>query len=337
VPAYTTHTLFSHMALLALQEARHPLAAIAARHAGLFRVAGIAGADIQCMPYHVCTACDAAYRHRQQTTRCLVCGNEALQEFSFAVADGRRLTRADVERDYYRNTHLVLGRRGPGGYGVSPNVPAGPAEQPFPNQVVRHLANMFRDAEKVAGSQRENFLAFTLGWFSHVVSDALFKGLYPHAARVKFFGHQYHMAMLPAVETLTMTDINYDFGVHWPSWHDELLRDEPDGGALRHLALGNEQGTYDRSYWTEEFGKPDPAIGRVMDAVRALNRTWFHRLYLTPDYSAASPQLEKRKLSERADWTFEGRDLGQVRGYAINSGWYTTFIKGVDIYLRIVT
>lgn len=325
------------MALLALLEARHPLAAIAARHAPWFRVAGIAGADVQCMPYQICGACDAPYRHAQKANRCLVCGHDALQEFSFTVADGRRLTRAQIERDYYRNTHLVLGRRTQGGYGVDPGTPVGPAEQPFPSQVVCHLANMFRDAAKIGGAQRDSFLAFTLGWFSHVVSDALFKGVYPHAARVQFFGHQYHMAMLPAVEMLTMTDISYDFGVHWPSWHEELLRDQSDGGALRHLTMGNEPDAYDRVYWTSEFGLPDPAIGRVMNAVPPLNRTWFHRMYLTPDYSAPSPGLDKRKFSDRADWTFEGRDPGQVRAYAINSGWYGTFIKGVDIYLRIVT
>jgi hypothetical protein len=145
------------------------------------------------------------------------------------------------------------------------------------------------------------------------------------------------MAMLPAVETLTMTDISYDFGVHWPSWHDELLRDLNDGGALRHLAMGDGPESYDPNYWTDEFGKPDPAIGSVMDAVRHLNRVWFHRMYLTPDYSAASPRLDKRKLSERADGMFERLNLGQVRAYAINSGWYNTFIKGVDVYLRVVT
>jgi hypothetical protein len=143
------------------------------------------------------------------------------------------------------------------------------------------------------------------------------------------------MRMLPAVETLTMTDIAYDFGVHWPSWHDELLHDEGDGGALRHLTLGNDKELYDGAYWTREFGSPDPAIGRVMDAVRPLNRNWFYRMYLTPDYSGASPQLDKRKLAERAKWTFERLDLGQVRAYAISSGWYETFIKGVDIYLRV--
>src|SRR5688572_30692342 len=118
------------MALLALQEARHPLAPIAARHSAMFRVAGIAGADIQCMPYHICGACDAPYRHAQKSKMCLVCGKEALQEFSFTTADGRRLTRPDIERDHYRNTHLVLGRRMAAGYGVDPKATAGPAEQP---------------------------------------------------------------------------------------------------------------------------------------------------------------------------------------------------------------
>jgi hypothetical protein len=326
------------MALLALSDAQHPLAGVAHQHEAMFRVAGIAGCDIQCMPYHVCKECDAPYRHDQrESRRCLVCGNHALERFSFRVSDGRRLTRVDVERDYYRNTHLVLGRRAPAGYGVDPKAGSGPPEQPFPQQVVRHLANVLRDAEKIPPrKQRTNFLAFTLGWFSHVVSDAMFKGVYPQSVRVRFFGHQYNMAMLPAAETLTMTDLAYDFGVHWPTWHRQLLNDESDGGALRHLAMGNDASRYDRAYWTIDFGKPDAAIGRVIDALRPLNRTWFHRMYLTPDYTAPSPRLDQRKLGARADWTFSGRDLGQVRAYAIATGWYETFIKGIDIYLRIV-
>ena len=134
MPAYPTHTLFSHMALLALQDARHPLAGAAHEHAGLFRVAGIAGCDIQCMPYQLCRNCQAPYRHNQKEKRtCLVCGKESLDDFSFAVRSGRRLRRVDVERDYYRHTHLVLGRYA--GYGVDPKTPSGPPEQPFPEQV----------------------------------------------------------------------------------------------------------------------------------------------------------------------------------------------------------
>jgi hypothetical protein len=326
------------MALLALSDARHPFAAIAYQHAAMFRVAGIAGCDIQCMPYQVCRNCKAPYRHNQRESRkCLVCGKETLEQFQFKVSDGRRLTRVDIERDYYRNTHLVLGRRSAGGYGVDPEVGSGSVEQPFPDQVVRHLANMFRDAEKIGGARRDNFLAFTLGWFSHVVSDALFKGVYPQSVRVNFFGHQYNMAMLPAAESLTMTDMSYDFGVHWPRWREELRDDEADGGALRHLTMGNAATAYDAKHWTAEFGKPDPAIGRVMDAVRPLNRKWFYEMYFTPDYSAATPRLEGRKFTDRAEWKFNDRALGQVRSYAISTGWYNTFITGVDIYMRIVT
>ncbi|HKQ39949.1 MAG TPA: hypothetical protein VJ063_17860 [Verrucomicrobiae bacterium] len=325
------------MALLALQEAQHPFAGIAQQHAGMFRVAGIAGCDIQCMPYQICRHCDAPYRHNQgESKKCLLCAKDALETFRFSVRDGRSLTRVDVERDYYRNTHLVLGRSA-GAYGVNPKEPSGSADQPFPRQVVQHLANMLRDSNTVPPRKlRSNFLAFTLGWFSHVVSDALFKGVYPQSARVGFYGHQYNMAMLPAAETLTMTDIAYDFGVHWPTWHDELLQDKTDGGALRHLAMGNEARFYDNKYWTTEFGRPDPRIGNVIDAVRPINRQWFHRMYLTPDYSAPSPRLDRRKLDERADWTFHGSDLGQVRAYAIGTGWYQTFIKGIDVYIRIV-
>ena len=325
------------MALLALQEVRHPLAQAAQKHAALFRIAGIAGCDIQCMPYQVCRKCDAPYRHNQKQNRtCLVCGKAALEDFSFAVANGRRLTRTEVERDYYRHTHLVLGRYT--GYGVRPDPPSGPPEQPFPDQVVRHLANMLRDAPKVAGAKRqiEHYYAFTLGWFSHVVSDAFFKGVYPQTVRVKFFGHQYHMAMLPAAEALTMTDISHDFGVHWPAWHKELLDRHQDGGALRHLTMGDSADTYDPAYWTPEFGKPDPATGAVMDAVQRINASWFHRMYLNPDYTSPTPALDIRRPADRAGWTFNGNDLGQVRRYAIHSGWYDTFIKGVDVYLRVV-
>lgn len=338
MPAYPTHTLFSHMALLALADAGHPLARVAQHHQGMFRIAGIAGCDIQCMPYQVCQNCEAPYRHNQQENRkCLVCGKNALKNFFVALEDERQIGRVEIERNLYRNTHLVLGRR-PRPYGVDPKIPAGPAEQPFPEQVVRHLTNVLRDAEKIAGPRNEisNYLAFTLGWFSHVVSDAIFKGVYPHSVRIQFFGHQYNMEMLPAAETLTMTDISNDFGVHWPTWHSELLNDEPDGGALRHLAMGNEPEHYNQDYWTPEFGQPDPAIGRVLDAVRPVNRTWFHRMYLTPDYSAPTPALDRRKIAERAEWKFNDLNLGELRRYAIGTGWYQAFTKGIDIYVRIV-
>src|SRR5687768_5861426 len=109
MPAYPTHTFFSHLALQALIDERHPLAMAAERHAALFRIAGIAGCDIQCMPYQVCDHCDAPYRHDQKQNRtCLACKRAALKDFSFKVSDGRRLTRRDVERDLYANTHLVL-------------------------------------------------------------------------------------------------------------------------------------------------------------------------------------------------------------------------------------
>lgn len=320
-------------------DARHPLAGAAAHHEALFRIAGIAGCDIQCMPYQICSHCGAPYRHDQKESRtCLVCKRETLKDFSFKVSDGRRLMRVDVERDLYANTHLVL-RRKYLGYGVPPNTPPGPAEQPFPPQVIRHLANTLRDAKKIGErNQSENYLAFTLGWFSHVVCDAIFKGVYPHAAKVNFFGEQYGMKMLPAAETLTMTDISHDFGVHWPTWHRQLEKAEPDGGALRHLALGDPADRYDASHWTPEFGKPNPAIGHVIDAVQPLNRKWFREMYVQPDYSAPSPRLDAAPLSTRAAWRFgeTSLDLGQLRRYALPTGWYETFLKGVSIYMRAV-
>jgi hypothetical protein len=342
MPAYVTHTMFSHLCLQALLEAGHPLAGAATRHASLFRVAGIAGCDIQCMPYQVCRECQAPYRHDQKDSRaCLACGKGALEDFRFEVADGRRLTRRDVERDFYGNTHLVL-YRSFRGYGVRPRTPAGPAEEPFPQQVVDHLTFSLADAQRVAGKagQVSNYLAFTLGWFSHVVSDALFKGVYPHAARVKFFGSQYGMEMLPAAETLTMSDIAYDWGVHWPKWHRELEQEEPDGGALRHLAMGDLPEAYGPQ-WTELHGRPDPAIGRVIDAVRPINRRWFGRMYVQPDYSAATPKLDQRRVEARASHRFASKDgqeldLGQLRRYAMGTGWYDTFFKGVSIYLKAV-
>src|ERR1044071_8440367 len=111
MPAYVTHTLFSRIALEALRTSGHPLWALARKHAALFRVAGIAGCDIQCMPYQICRECHAPYRHDQEKSRkCLVCGKDALEDFTFDVSDGRKLTRRDIERDLYGNTHLVLYR-----------------------------------------------------------------------------------------------------------------------------------------------------------------------------------------------------------------------------------
>ncbi len=43
MPAYPTHTFFSHLVLQALIDKRHLLAGVAARHEALFRIAGIAG------------------------------------------------------------------------------------------------------------------------------------------------------------------------------------------------------------------------------------------------------------------------------------------------------
>jgi hypothetical protein len=339
MPAYPTHTFFSHLALRALIDQRHPLAGVVLRHDALFRVAGIAGCDIQCMPYQVCTHCHAAYRHNQKENRlCLVCHHQTLRDFYFKVSDGRWFARVDVERDLYANTHLVIYQKYRG-YGVAPNTPPGSAAQPFPDQVIRHLANCLRDAPKIAvRNQLENYIAFTLGWFSHVVCDAIFKGVYAHAVKVNFFGDQYSMRMLPAAETLTTTDLSYDFGVHWPTWHEQLNRVEPDDGALKHLALGGRPDQYDSRHWTPEFGKPDPAIGRVIDAVQPLNRKWFRKMYIQPDYTAPSPRLDPAPFATRATWRFgEARlDLGQLRQYALPTGWYAAFLKGIAIYLRAV-
>jgi hypothetical protein len=338
MPAYPTHSFFSHLALQALIEAKHPLAGFAQDHAALFRIAGIAGADIQCMPYQVCGHCKAPYRHDQKSNRvCLVCKHAALQDFYFRVRDGRRLTRRDVEENLYANTHLVL-YRNYRGYGVprSKIHEAASTDQPFPAQVVNHVANCLRDAPKVAGRKIDRYITFVLGWFSHVVSDALFKGVYPQAVRVNFFGNQYHMNMLPAAETLTLTDLAQDFGVNWPLWHEELLRGGSDGGALRHLAMGNSSEKYDPAFWTEEFGKPDERFGRTLDALREINGRWFHEMYTQPDYSAPTPRLDALSSHQRASARFQNLDLGQVRRYAIKTGWYTTFIKGVEIYLRVV-
>lgn len=337
MPAYPTHTFFSHLVLQALLNERHALAPIAARHAALFRIAGIAGCDIQCMPYQICRQCGAPYRHNQKENRtCLVCRRDALEDFSFQACGGRSLTRVDVERLFYSHTHLVLHNHYRG-YGVAPRTPAGPPEQPFPDQVVRHLANCLRDAEKVAGPRVENYIAFTLGWFSHVVSDALFKGVYRDAAAVDFFGEQYSMKMLPAAESLTMTDISHDFGVCWPVWHRELRHAYSDGGALKHIAMGDPPDRYDSRHWTAEFGAPDPMLGCSLDALPSLNRRWFREMYVQPDYSAPTPRLD-RPISTRASWAFgkPPMNLGQLRRYATFTGWYETFIHGVDIYLRVL-
>src|SRR5688500_11088329 len=118
MPAYPTHSFFSHLCLQALIEQKHPWAGIAQDHAALFRIAGIAGADIQCMPYQVCAHCETPYRHDQRENRkCLICGRDALAEFSFTVSDGRRLQRRYIEEHLYANTHLVLYRTFRG-YGV---------------------------------------------------------------------------------------------------------------------------------------------------------------------------------------------------------------------------
>lgn len=337
MPAYPTHTFFSHLVLQGLLDTGNPLAGVALRHAALFRIAGIAGCDIQCMPYQICRNCQAPYRHDQGKSKtCLVCRKEALEDFSFQTADGRQFTRRDIERDFYGHTHLVL-YRSYRGYGVPKSQPAGPPSQPFPNQVIRHLANCLRDAKRTASPGKiDEYLAFTLGWFSHVVSDALFKGVYPDAVRINFFGDQYSMKMLPAAETLTMTDLSYDFGIRWASWHDQLDDQQTDGGALRHLAMGDSPERYDPQYWTAEFGRPDPSFGAVLEALPPINRKWFRRMYVQPDYSAASPLLDAAPLSTRAAWLFgePALDLGELRRYSLNTGWHTAFIKGVSIYLR---
>lgn len=337
MPAFPTHTLFAHMALDALIAARHPLAGVAARRAAVLRVAATVGCDIQCMPYQTCQGCEAWYRHdRKSDRKCLVCGEEALADYFVDIRDGRRLKRTDIERDYYRHTHLVLGHDR--GYGVDPKTAPGPEEQPFPQQVVDHLTFCLKDAERAAvpRGQTENYVAFLLGWMTHVVSDALFKGCYRHAARIDFFGHQYAMAMLPAAETLSMTDISYDFGASWPTWRADLLDAERDGGALRHLTMGNPPELYG-PHWTAAHGRPDPAVGRVIDAVAPINRQSFHQMYTQPDYRAATPRLDP-KPADRTKERFgpDELDLGRLRRYAMETGFYETYVKGVEIYLRIV-
>ena len=340
MPAYPTHTLFSHLCLQALSEEKHPWAGVAQHNAALFRVAGIAGADIQCMPYQICENCQTPYRHdRVPKSACLICGAATLNEFSFRTRTGQQITRRYIEEHLYGNTHLVLYRKF-GGYGVPREKihESSNPDQPFPDQVVEHLANCFRDSRRVKPSQFENYIAFILGWFSHVVSDAVFKGVYPHSVRVNFFGHQYNMEMLPAAETLTVTDIAHDFGVHWPSWHEELLTNHNDGGALKHLTMGNPPEKYSSSYWKSEFGRPDPAIGDIVEAVPPLNYRWFYRMYTQPDYSAPTPLLDRIPWHLRSEARFgtENLNLGQLRRYAKATGWYEAFIKGVAIYLRIV-
>lgn len=338
MPAYPTHSFFSHLALQALIDSHHPLAGFAQSNAALFRIAGIAGADIQCMPYQICRHCRSPYRHDQKSNNiCLVCQQPGLEDFHFRVRDGRTLTRRDIEENLYANTHLVL-YRNYHGYGVprSRIHAAASVDHPFPAQVVNHLANCLRDAPKVAGRKMDRYLTFILGWFSHVVSDALFKGVYPQAVRINFFGNQYHMDMLPAAETLTLTDLARDFGVDWPVWHAELLRGGSDGGALRHLAMGNPPEKYDPAFWTEEFGRPDERIGRTIDALPEINRRWFHAMYTQPDYSAPTPALDQLSWNDLASARFHNLDLGQIRRAALKAGWHAAFIKAVDIYLRVV-
>lgn len=99
-------------------------------------------------------------------------------------------------------------------------------------------------------------MAFLLGWMTHVVSDALFKGCYPHAAPIDFFGHQYAMAMLPAAETLSMADISYDFGASWPAWRASRDNRPARRGGSDHAKI---------SGW---IGRLDPGVDR-----RQIHRT----------------------------------------------------------------
>lgn len=341
MPAYPTHVLFAQMALQALADSEHPLAGLAQQHRALFRVASIAGCDVQCMPYQTCRQCGALYRHDQQDSRkCLVCGGDnVLEQFTLTTRRGRTICRREVEHDLYGNTHLVLYRKYRG-YGVAdPRGKAQGPEQPFPQQVVNHLAFCLMDADRVAGrgELRERYLAFLLGWFAHVISDAIFKGVYPHAASISFFGQQYGMEMMPAAETLMLTDISHDFGMDWNQAMRELLDEHSDGGALRHLAMGDPKESYGPQ-WTPEHGEPDERIGDIMDKLWQTSPKYFHRMYTQPDYSAASPALDQRDPARRADWRFGAAqmNLGQLRRYAMGTGWYQALIASLNIYLRAV-
>ena len=155
------------------------------------------------------------------------------------------------------------------GFGVHPDVPAGPADQPFPSPVLERLVEVWRIINRIGNEDGKHSkrLAFMAGWFAHVISDPLFKGVYPHAYKIDFYGTHYGSVMNAPSEALAYWLANECYDVDLSTWWEEVPRPWDDGGALALIA--------------DNGGDLSP----VFQAVRPVNAKYLVRMYGHPGYA----------------------------------------------------
>ena len=335
MPSFPTHTLFSYVGAEALKNNGHPLWRAIENEKYLFMQAATIGADIQLMPYYICNYCQEPTRfatydfNRDMNSNtatdlnnktCPICNKGFFTPFRSLIDNYGYINRMLIEKRYYRNTHLVLGEYH--GYGVHPKTSPGPSLQPFPRQVVDKLINVWKDILHLGnddGNQDKRF-AYMCGWFAHVISDALFKGIYPNTCSIKFYDRQYDAIMLPASEALAYFIAEEEYSINLIEWWTEIPKDISADDVFMSI-LGVDE------------------LNNALKDIRKINTKYLVTMYAHPEYSInVCPSEDSFLLSEYRSQKYgpKKQSLEEIYEYSKKNGWYNTLTKGVEIYSRLM-
>jgi hypothetical protein len=334
MPAFPIHTLFGYLAGASLRESGHPLSEAIQEEQWLFLQASVTGADFPLMPYFACDQCGNPTRfpgpHCVNSVNpsdsfngqtCPACHSGHYRPFVVDVPGWGTIDRHTLETRHYRRTHLVLGEYH--GFGVHPDIPAGPEEQPFPSQVCERLVSVWRSVHRIGNrdGKRAKRLAFVAGWFAHVISDALFKGIYPHTCSIDFYGTHYGPVMHPPSEALAYFMAEELYGVDLSVWWREIPRQVDDGGALTLIA--------------DDGGDMTP----VFQALRPVNAGYLVRMYGHPEYAVRpSPGEDEYAKADYRSHRYgpKNHTLEEIHAYARQNGFLDAFSTGRRIYERLM-
>ena len=335
MPAFPIHTLFGYLVGKGLKESGHPISEALHEEQFLFLQACTVGADMQLMPYFVCDQCGNptrftgphfSYKMDRNDSfdgmQCPSCHDGVYKPFVLEVPGWGTTDRVHMEAHFFRRTHLLLGKYL--GFGVHPDVLAGPADQPFPPSVRERLVEVWRMINQIGNrdGKRSKRLAFMAGWFAHVISDSLFKGKYPHACKIDFYGTHYGSVMNAPSEALAYWLAEECYGVDLQTWWQEVPKPWDDGGALALIA--------------DNGGDLSP----VFHAVRPVNAAYLVCVYGHPEYAVHPSPGED--AFDKADYRShrygpKNHTLEQIHTYAKQNGFLDTLFKGVEIHNRLMT
>jgi len=305
--AYPTHIFISYLTAKSLEEKNQDLSKIINAKLPSFLAGGYLGADFQLMPYGVCPKCKEFFR--APLFRCPY-DDEVLEEF--LIEDKiKQYTRVEIEENrgfLYIRSHLM--------------------DANTPPKIFQWAANCIYDAANLDIGIPEKIydgIAFTAGWFSHVISDAYGKG-WLHNTPIKIFNIQYGSDNLPAIENLVVTWYSYDFGINWESLNQKIINDSDDNMMRPHYMLLDSIEKYKE--WKGFSLNTRPDLKNLIETLEPINRRYAIPMYFPFTYSISpSPKGDPQKW---LDFDFKGFKNEDIFNYSLSTGLLKAFCVMAD-------